>query len=67
MKAIAKDNLFYPEYNYTNWLKGKEYDCWEHEDLLRITDEHGVVFNFVGTSKDNVLKNVFEFIESEDK
>jgi hypothetical protein len=64
LKAIAKDNLYYPEYNYTNWLKGKSYDCWEENDLLRIVDERGVVFNFFEKTRD-CLNDRFEFIEGE--
>lgn len=62
MKVIAKDNLKYDEYPYTNWLKDQEYDCHEDEDLLEIVDEQGVVFYFSGRAKDN-LGQVFDFIQ----
>lgn len=62
MKAVAKDNLKYDEYPYTNWLKGNEYDCWEDRDLLRIVDEQGAIFNFTGVAR-NDLPEVFDFIK----
>jgi hypothetical protein len=48
MKVIAKDSVGYPEYPYTNWIKGNEYWCEEEEDLLKVADEQGVTFYFTG-------------------
>jgi len=62
MEAIAKNNLFYPEYDYILWKKGKIYNCWEENDLLRIVDERGVIFNFSRIAR-NDLNSVFDFNE----
>lgn len=63
MRAIAKDDLGYPEYPYVNWVKGQEYSCElkDNGKKLDLVDEESVVFHFVGKSKEN-LSQVFDFV-----
>lgn len=65
MKAIAKRDMGYSEYPYTNWIQGNKYDYRydEKEFITHVFDEKGVEFHFCGKPEDLVATNSFDFEE----
>lgn len=62
MRAIAKENLGYDEYPYTNWIKGNEYQCEfkDNDKRADLVDEKGITFHFVGNAR-KYLSKTFDF------
>jgi membrane-bound lytic murein transglycosylase len=64
MKALAKRDMGYPEYPYTNWIQGNKYAYTYYEDRFQtdVVDEQGVTFHFCGRPEDLIATNSFDFV-----
>lgn len=62
MWALANNDIKYPEYPYTNWVRGEMYECIPKGDKLVLADERGCHFFFTGEARKR-LTEVFTFLE----
>lgn len=65
MKAMARRDMGYPEYSYTNWIKGNKYNVrYEEESFVtHVIDEQGIEFHFCGKPEDLTATDSFDFVK----